>query len=373
MGSTKSKVKLEDARAQMQTDHLALAEQSAKTKQLERDRAEHMSETQKLESSLDKALLIITALLDHDIALPVNVNDGDSTASCDSASLRSVAQHPLLEAYYDKSGDVAIMHERLDAIYSEYLEDRAQRELLTDQDAKLETSDEDFEVSYTTAINAAKKNILDATDAQQRALRDCLDADINIPLAKLTSEPSVADSGVKNDPLTRAVSGAHSPSRKSYLETTLVNPAPPTNITGHMLPDGTAGPEANVGSYVEGAAIEKWIHGLPQTGTRLNSLNDLDERATPSVRSLADESDAASEDRWHSRPSAAPVADYEHTQHVSTDYRTASPMDAAPQGPPRSNHQPTVTHKRSWNAHKDLEVPETWNAHGSRESLVGEI
>nr|OQO31291.1 hypothetical protein B0A51_03269 [Rachicladosporium sp. CCFEE 5018] len=325
--SRKAAAKLEELHAQVIADHVILTEQATKTKRLEKARAEQSAKIKQLESVLNEAVSSLLALLHSDSDIANEGYDDNSIAAEELSSSGVESENPLLEDYYDKTGDVAIMRERLGEVYSEYVEERAQRIFRADQEQVLETSDEQFDDLYEVAIRRAQQNIQIAINTREEARIRCIEAGIEIPPAKPASEPSEVVSGTNGvKPPNTPSSVLPSLSQSPAPEIELVNPAPQTITTGHMRADGTAGPDANVGSYVAEASIRDWIRGLPDRRALPESLSDDTESAARACRPTATHKRSWSdhgqpEDRgsWDIISAAKPIADDARNAHPDSD------------------------------------------------------
>ncbi|OQN96402.1 hypothetical protein B0A48_17654 [Cryoendolithus antarcticus] len=355
--------KLGKTHVQVQADQMMLTAQSVRTKELEILRSEQSSKIKKLESVLDKAVSSLSAFLNDEFdTVHTEYDDDGSVSSIEPPSSMSNVENPLLEDYYDKTGNIAIMRERLSEVYSEYVDERAQRIFRADQDQILENTDEQFDASYQVAIQNAQESIENAIDARQEALEKCRAAGVEIPPPKPVSESSAVVSGVSGMPLTGTWSGVtRSPPRSQAPKTELVSPAPPTIATGHMLPDGTAGPDAKVGSYIEDSSIEKWIREIPDlmpSGVGIH--RNATDATAPVIMSLDDDLGAASEGRWRGNSLTAESIDLETAELAKVGSDDFSAMNTTPPVPTQAISDPSArrqsaTDRHSWSEHRQPE------------------
>ncbi|KAK6442489.1 hypothetical protein LTR95_001283 [Oleoguttula sp. CCFEE 5521] len=375
--SSRSATKLEELHAQLVADNHVWSEQFTKTERLAKTRSEHASKVKGLESMLNKAVSALLALLDAGLGIANESYDDDSAASQATSPVHSQRDHPLLEDYYDKSGDVAIMRERLNEVYSEYVEDRAQRIFRADQEQALESSDDDFDASYEIAIREAQQNIQDAMLQREEALRRCNEAGVQIPPPKPASEPSEASSVVtKIEPTHVQSSVIYTPTRSLPSEIALVSSAPPAFATGHMRPDGAAERHANIGSCISEASIETWLRDVRDAGPTSEAPDEDTYPATPCTEMLEHGDRALSEEGWLRPPLQVPSNEHKAGALASSGEIPRPPTKTTVPGSPQSTtvssvHRYSTNGKRSWSDHGHLVDYGYWNFTSTIHSLDG--
>ncbi|KAK6434436.1 hypothetical protein LTR95_009375, partial [Oleoguttula sp. CCFEE 5521] len=262
-------------------------------------------------------------------------------------------------------------------VYSEYVEDRAQRIFRADQEQVLETTEDDFDASYEIAIRGAQQNIQDAMLAREEALRRCNEAGVKIPPPKPASEPSDASSIVtKIDPTHVQSSVIYTPTWSLPSETALVSFAPPLLATGRMRPDGRAGRDANIGSCISEASIETWIRDVRDAGATSEAPDEDTYPAVLSTETLEHGDRAPSEEGWPSPPLEAPSNDHEATVLASSGKISRPPTKTTVPGSPQSILMSSVRrssaiHKRSWSDHGHPVDYGYWDFTSTSYSLAG--
>lgn len=86
-----------------------------------------------------------------------------------------------LQKYYDSAIQVRFMQERLDDLYTEKVEQLIRRDLIREQDGKVDETDEEFERMWDKDLSPARQNLDIALADLQTALKACRDADIDVP------------------------------------------------------------------------------------------------------------------------------------------------------------------------------------------------
>lgn len=126
--------------------------------------------------------------------------DGDVTSVVSIAST-PVAEHDepelateqipeQLQKYYDSAVQVRFMQERLDDLYTEKAEQLTRRDLIREQDGKLDDTDEEFERTWDEDLLPARHNLDVALADLKAALTACRDADIDLPAWNPEVDPS---------------------------------------------------------------------------------------------------------------------------------------------------------------------------------------
>lgn len=124
-----------------------------------------------------------------------------------------------LQKYYDSAIQVRFMQERLDDLYTEKAEQLTRRDLIREQDGKLDETDEEFERMWDEDLSPARQNLDVAVTDLQAALKACRDADVDVPawdpefahFSTRSSSPALYDKAQLADLVTRpAIVGSHS-------------------------------------------------------------------------------------------------------------------------------------------------------------------
>lgn len=148
--------------------------------------------------------------VDLAVDVPESLSDDLSTTS-DLVTIEqtSLTQGPsTLESYYDKSGNVRIMQDRLHDLEAEYLSTRADRNFQQDQGLNLEVADEQYDLNYSAARKCAEDELQDAVLARNDALLACMEEGVDPDKAVQTNsvdpedQEEGADDEVEGAPLT---------------------------------------------------------------------------------------------------------------------------------------------------------------------------
>ena len=124
-----------------------------------------------------------------------------------------------LQKYYDSAIQVRFMQERLDDLYTEKAEQLTRRDLVREQDGKLDETDEEFERVWEEDLSPARQNLDVAVADLKAALKACREADIDVPawdpeiapFSTRSSSPALHDKEQLSDLVTRpAIVGSRS-------------------------------------------------------------------------------------------------------------------------------------------------------------------
>nr|OQO30909.1 hypothetical protein B0A51_03192 [Rachicladosporium sp. CCFEE 5018] len=249
----RSAPKLKPLYDQVEADQVALKEQSAETKLLEIARSEHTVKVLGLEKQLDLAIHAIRVSLDDDEAVSRSASPGPSISSAISTFTTAPHNHPLLEQFYDKAGDVNVMRERISDYQGSYMDDREQRIFLLDQDRPVDITDADFEAAYSMGLKQLEQDLAEAITEREIAFRDCAEAGIVIPTT-IEQELSDAGSDVTDQP--------YRPPRDPNIGSGAITPMSLTIATGHMQSDGIGESDAQPRMFMPGKSIMDWMEDV---------------------------------------------------------------------------------------------------------------
>jgi hypothetical protein len=148
-----------------------------------------------------------------------------------------------LQKYYDSAIQFRFMQERLDDLYTEKAEQLTRRDLIREQDGKLDETDEEFERMWDKDLSPARQNLALAMADLQAAIKACTAADIYMPawdpeiapFSTRSSSPALHDKAQLSDLVTRpAIVGSRSsfassndhPQAKQTIESWVVGVEP---------------------------------------------------------------------------------------------------------------------------------------------------
>lgn len=250
--------KLKSLCDQVLVDYKAQNELGGKAADMETELGNSEFAMQKKEASLAGIAENMLRLL-NELTLP---GQGASTTADDAGSQShpsapsSVDQHPLLQHYFDKAGNVSVLRERLGDLEMEFEEARANRQFQREHDLPLEVADEEFEGFYlhrrTQAAEALAEAIRVAELAKQVCLIEGLDPDGFKPTKaeECTPPPSGMDE--------RSHSSATPSSGRANLANPVETTGPPTSLSLGNQPF----PQGNIVPPPMNDRVQTWIENV---------------------------------------------------------------------------------------------------------------
>jgi len=190
---------------------------------------------------------------------------------------------PLVQHFFEKTGEVSVLRERLIDLEYQHREARTKRTFQADQDQPLQTTDEEFEEAYQREYAEAEGILEAALDKVELARRMCLAEEIDPELYRKPpsvqtdpDSPSVSD--VPAEPNTPSpepadvVEDVQTRERLSLFETAA--PGMPTTVS-HIDPSITAWVQRQkVDPQPLDERVEHWMQSVTNDVERSRSLSE---------------------------------------------------------------------------------------------------